>query len=434
MKVWLPDFTGLDNQLTTNIDVEGECNAFYNGTSINFYDFGGGCNATSLIADVVYHEYGHGINDWYYQSLGGFFSNGAMNEGYADFWGMSLTQSGLLGIGFNLDDEEPLRRYDQDRKVYPDDIVAEVHADGEIICGAWYDTHLLMGGDWDQTMELFIGAYDGLQANTNNGNEGAAFSDVLLDALQADDDDADLTNGTPNGAAILEGFLLHGITLLSAVDLEHQAVLEAPSDEPIVIDAIADIFFPYSQYFSSVNANYQVLPDGDWTSIPMEDNEDGTFTAAIDPQVGGVIIAYYITMTDVFDQQSAVTPVGATKEVYPNLPNFILVNYLAEQVHDGDDFADFGSWQMGVNGDNASTGEWEEVVPIGSFSEEGDPATIVAPNSDHTPGGGNEGYCFVTGNSPSLTAGVGTNDVDDGHTTLRSQSIDLTSYQDPAFA
>ena len=43
----------------------------------------------------------------------------------------------------------------------------------------------------------------------------ASFTDVLLDVLQADDDDDNLSNGTPNVADILEGFDLHGITLFS---------------------------------------------------------------------------------------------------------------------------------------------------------------------------------------------------------------------------
>ena len=46
---------------------------------------------------------------------------------------------------------------------------------------------------------------------------------MLLDVLQADDDNADLSDGTPNGAAILEGFGMHGITLFSNVEIEHEA-------------------------------------------------------------------------------------------------------------------------------------------------------------------------------------------------------------------
>ena len=44
-------------------------------------------------------------------------------------------------LGWDLVDPTiSVRRYDQDRKVYPQDLVGEVHADGEIIAGAFWDT------------------------------------------------------------------------------------------------------------------------------------------------------------------------------------------------------------------------------------------------------------------------------------------------------
>ena len=186
MKSWMPTFTGMDFQLPTNIDLtSGTCNAFYDGSSINFYAIGGGCNAASLVADVIFHEYGHGINDNYYQSLGSFWNNGAMGEGYADFWAVSGTNNPVLGAGFYTDNMDPIRRYDTERKVYPMDLVGEVHNDGEIIMGAWYDSHLLMGADWNITMPIFLGAYSGLQAENADGNEGLAYTQVLIDALLA---------------------------------------------------------------------------------------------------------------------------------------------------------------------------------------------------------------------------------------------------------
>ena len=64
--------------------------------------------------------------------------------------------------------------------MYPDDIVGEVHADGEIIAGAWHDTHLLMGGDWDNTLELLL-MHIRLQATAVNVMK-VKRTDVLLDA------------------------------------------------------------------------------------------------------------------------------------------------------------------------------------------------------------------------------------------------------------
>ena len=65
-------------------------------------------------------------------------SNGGLNEGFADVWAISLTENPVLGYGWDLLDPTIfVRRYDQNRKVYPQDLVGEVHADGEIIAGAF---------------------------------------------------------------------------------------------------------------------------------------------------------------------------------------------------------------------------------------------------------------------------------------------------------
>ncbi len=431
MKLVLPDFDGLDFSLPTNIDVAGECNAFYDGQSVNFYDAGGGCNATSLIADVVWHEYGHAINDFFYQSMGGFFMNGAMNEGYADLWAMSLGDLAEIGKGFNQGSEEGIRRYDQDPKVYPQDLVGEVHADGEIICGAWYDTHLLMGGDWTATMALFADAFPGLQAETVNGDEGQAFTDVLIDVLQADDDDADLSNGTPNAQAIIEGFDLHGITIFGYAEMDHAPVEFADADAAIEIESDAEIIFPYSLYFDGMKLRYRTTPTGAWSELEMVEGANG-FTAELPAQPAGTVVSYYLYIADDFGGLSAIDPVGAAAEEYPNLPHFTLVGVEPLLINDSDEYSDFGFWQAGVPGyDNATTGQWEEAIPVGSFGVPGDPATIAAPNVDHS--FGLAGFAFVTGVNPA-GGSIGANDVDAGHTTLQSPVIDLTPYQEPVIA
>ncbi len=431
MKQVLPDFEALDFSLPTNIDVAGECNAFYDGQSINFFDVGGGCNATSLIADVVWHEYGHGINDFFYQTYGSFFMNGAMGEGYADLWAMSLGDLAEIGKGFNVGSEEGIRRYDQDPKVYPQDLVGQVHADGEIICGAWYDTHLLMGGDWTATMALFADAYPGLQAEALDGDEGQAYADVLIDVLQADDDDADLSNGTPNAAAIIEGFDLHGITIFGYAEMDHDPVEFADADAGIEIEGDAEIVFPYSLYFDGMKLRYRTTPDGAWSELDMVEGANG-FTAELPAQPAGTVVSYYLYIADDFGGLSAIDPVGAAAEEYPNLPHFTLVGVEPLLINDSDEYSDFGFWQTGVPGyDNATTGQWEEAIPVGSFGEPGDPSTIAAPNMDHS--FGLAGFAFVTGVNP-VGGSVGANDVDAGHTTLQSPVIDLTPYEEPVIA
>jgi hypothetical protein len=74
---------------------------------------------------------------------------------------------------------------------------------------------------------------------------------------------------------------------------------------------------------------------------------------------------------------------------------------------------------------------WEIGDPLGSYSDPGDPSTIVQTDDQHTVGGS---YCAFTGNASSSLASIGENDVDEGHTTLYSPYYDMTEYINPAFS
>jgi len=427
MKTWLPAFTGMDFPLETNIDVTGTCNAFYNGNSINFYNTGAGCNATSLVADVVYHEYGHGINDKFYQSSGGQFSNGAMNEGYADFWAISLSNNPVMASGFYTDNQNGIRRYNGSPKVYPNNIVGEVHADGEIIMGAWWTTHNLLGADWNLTMSLFTDAYSGLQAFTFNGNEGVAFTDVLIDVLQADDNDGDITNGTPNGDAIILGFYTHGITLLSNASLSHNGQQFVAAQTPLTLNATLNLQFPFTTYLQQVECHYRIN-NGEWVIAPMNPSGGNQYTLDLEGQEPATVMGYFLAARDVNNAVSNVIPRAAALSPFPNLPYYVLVGVQVAGIHDCDDNEDWGIWQTGIPGDNAGTGMWVNAVPIGSQTTDVSPGTIVQPFNQMTPGGE---YCFVTGNAVSVNSPIGEADVDGGHTTLQSTLIDMSSYAEP---
>jgi hypothetical protein len=430
MKSILPDFTGMDFALPTKIDLTGgNCNAFYDGSSINFYAEGNGCRSLATVPDVVYHEYGHGINDKYYQSLSGSFINGAMNEGYADIWALSLTQQPVLAQGWQTSSPNTyIRRYDQAPKVYPVDLVGQVHADGEIIAGAWYSTFMNLN-DMALTLDLFAQAYPGLQAMVANGQEGSAYRDVLIDVLQADDDDGDITNGTPNGLAIVDGFARHGITLLSNITLQHTAITSAPGSESIPVNATVVIPFPNNTYLSGVRAYYRSTADTDWESVLMTNASGNEYTAAFPAQPAGTVLAYYIAVEDIFGQTSSVQPTAAAQED-PNVPFFILVGFDLRATEDGDLVSELGSWTSGLPSDNATSGRWEQNVPIPSWSGASATGVMVQPGFQTTPAGE---FCWVTGNATNELATMGENDVDGGVTTLISGNIDLTAYQVPAF-
>ena len=425
LKVVFPSYTGLDSPMETNIDEVGSCNAYFDGSSINFYAAGGGCQATANLPDVVYHEYGHAINNGRYNSGAGMI-NGGLNEGFADIWALSLTESPVLGYGWDLVDPNIfVRRYDQDRKVYPQDLVGQVHSDGEIIAGAFWDLYLNLGS-MSQMLDLFKYTYDS-GVDGPDGDEGAIYTDLLIEVLFADDTDNDLSNGTPNDLAIISAFDLHGITLLSNAIISHNPISTATANNDIIINASVGITYPWA--LGSTNCYYRLNNANSWNSVAMSGTS--SFTTTIPAQPAGTIVSYYLSLTDNFGNESGVTPMAAnlTPIKDANLPYFIMIGFELSEEEDFD--ANFGFWQTGDVLDNATTGMWEIGVPIASYGDPFDPSTICQTDSDHTPVGV---QCAFTGNASSTNDGLGTNDVDGGHTTLYSPYYDLSSYTNPAFS
>ncbi|HXU34419.1 MAG TPA: hypothetical protein VN851_27915, partial [Thermoanaerobaculia bacterium] len=59
---WLPAVAWLSAQLTTNVNLNQTCNAYWNGSTLNFFKSGGGCGNTGELPSVSLHEYGHGLD------------------------------------------------------------------------------------------------------------------------------------------------------------------------------------------------------------------------------------------------------------------------------------------------------------------------------------------------------------------------------------
>ena len=94
---WLPSNTWLQSVLTTNVNINNTCNAFWSTAAgtINFYRSGGGCRNAGEIAAVFDHEWGHGLDD---NDANGFLSNSS--EAYADIAAIYRLQTSCIGYGF----------------------------------------------------------------------------------------------------------------------------------------------------------------------------------------------------------------------------------------------------------------------------------------------------------------------------------------------
>ena len=87
----------LQSRLVANLNIPQTCNAFWNGSTINFYRSGGGCGNTGEIAAIFDHEWGHGLDD---NDANGVISNSS--EGYADIAAIFRLQTSCVGHGFSI--------------------------------------------------------------------------------------------------------------------------------------------------------------------------------------------------------------------------------------------------------------------------------------------------------------------------------------------
>ncbi len=96
-KGWLPSNTWLNAQLLVNVNLNQTCNAYWNGSSLNFFKSGGGCNNTGQISGVSLHEFGHGID----QNDGtGTAPEGGTGEAYGDTTAVIALHASCIGAGF----------------------------------------------------------------------------------------------------------------------------------------------------------------------------------------------------------------------------------------------------------------------------------------------------------------------------------------------
>jgi MYXO-CTERM domain-containing protein len=206
------DLEYLDQLLPANVNVNDSCNAFYNGDSINFFRSASGCGNTGRIADVVYHEFGHAIHDNSIIAGVGAF-DGAASEGLSDFLAATITGDPAMGRGF-FGSDAPLRHVDpaNAEHVWPDDI-GEIHYTGLIIAGALWDMRKALVADLGEMEGVAVANRIFYQAM----RRAVDIPTMYFEALAADDDDGDLSNGTPHICQINAGFTVHGLREITAI-------------------------------------------------------------------------------------------------------------------------------------------------------------------------------------------------------------------------
>lgn len=196
----------IDEVMTANVNIAQNCNAFFDGKTINFFVANAQCQNTGLLEDVVFHEFGHALHAAeIIDGVGGF--DGAMGEGAADFLAASITGDPGMGRGF-FHNDEALRHIDPPDSEYtwPQDIGA-IHYTGLIYGGTFWDLRKTLIEQLGEPAgvalvnKLFVATL----------RRSVSIPTSLIEALAADDDDGDLSNGTPHECAIRDAYGRHGL-------------------------------------------------------------------------------------------------------------------------------------------------------------------------------------------------------------------------------
>jgi hypothetical protein len=262
----LPGSAWLAGTLIANTNISATCNAFWNGSSVNFYRSGNGCANTGEIAAVFLHEWGHGLD----RNTGGAAPDKGSGEAVGDTFAFLETRTPCIGPGFRPDrtcyncssctgvrdvaefslaggattatiakpsnvasdtgmncDRLSCPYNPTPFTTYQGPMGYEGHCESYIASSANWDLARSLAAHWGaddgwKRMEALWyrsltpskSAYrvaSGGKCNPAAKVDGCGSANWYTVYLAVDDDDGNLANGTPNGCRIWDAFNAHGI-------------------------------------------------------------------------------------------------------------------------------------------------------------------------------------------------------------------------------
>jgi hypothetical protein len=248
---WLPANTWLNATLQAFVNVFDTCNAYWDGTTVNFFRSGGGCGNTGEIAGVSLHEFGHGLDQ---NDGNGSSPDLGTAESYGDVTGALVSHRSCQGNGFfssNCDAYgdactscSGVRDIDWAKHAsgvphtvinftephcpfvggYDGPCGREGHCESYVIsealwdlaardlpspggAAAWSTTERL----WYETRSTTGSAFSCRSTNVPWTSDGCSAGSLWRTFRAADDDDGNLANGTPHSCQLFAAFDRHGL-------------------------------------------------------------------------------------------------------------------------------------------------------------------------------------------------------------------------------
>lgn len=288
------------------VNIDGDCNAYYDGWSINFYHASNGCNNTGRVATIVYHEYGHAIHDNSGRNM-----DDQVSEGISDFTSATiLNDPDIKGI-FGCDD--PFRSCRNDltycNRGCDFSPRSDAHDSGQAICGVLWEFRELMidryGYDQGvaQTDRIFL-KFLTLVGDMDSAYDAAIAAD--------DDDDDDPSNGTTHSCQINRAFAddspggtnhfpeLDGmVPAIASATLTHEApgAIDSEASSEITLDFKFDIDVDClsDPDTSQIDATlfFQIPGEAEQEVELQSSGATNVYTASIEGLQPPIVMSYY---------------------------------------------------------------------------------------------------------------------------------------------
>ncbi len=352
---YAPELSMTHSQVHVNVNLNEHCNAYFDG-SLNFFQAGSGCNNTGRIADVSYHEWGHGFH--YYNLITGSF-DGSISEGIGDAVAVLNTGDPTISPNFFVGGTG-IREVSSNR-VYPDDWVGEVHEDGLIFAGAVWDLWERLEDDMSEEE-----AYDTVNRLLVEATKsGPSIPDSFDEFILADDDNGDLSDGTPNSCAIIDAFSLHGLgpggNGGSLIQLDHEvpSTLAPMTDIPIEAEGLNLAPECVDATMDGAMVHFSVDGGEIWQTAPMS-GDLASMSGVIPGQSAGSVIEYYISLES---EEGGSTRVPVGGEINPFT---VYVGHLVELVCESFEEGDGGYTHSLISGTvEEGADDWTWGIPYG---------------------------------------------------------------------
>lgn len=264
-----PDLDFLTSGLRTKVNVSVTCYSFFDG-AVNFGIEGDGCTNPAQIADANYHEWGHAFHE--YSVLSGVV-DGTIGEGVGDLVAALMTLDPEIAPGF-YDDGEALRELTTDI-VYPDDMRNNIYRDSLIFSGAVWDWFGLLQARYGESASVQGEAWEVVATDLTRAIQGGPTLTTVYDELVfADDDDGDLSNGTPHLCELVAAFGPHGLGPLHdafPAFIEHSAIENQALGVDISITGEARSLAPgcLDAGVTSVEVTWSTDGGANWQRAPL---------------------------------------------------------------------------------------------------------------------------------------------------------------------